>query len=636
MNAKVYAAGKLACDSQLPAEKGYSMLSILIKESLNKGGTATLILPRGHKRYNGFPAMSTPVEIYKNGKLRWRGRALPHADDSYGRRTITCEGELCFFNDAQMRPYALTGSPEALLRQIVSIFNTAVDPWKRFAVGVVTVVADEDITIESSSPEKAFAALQRLISAAGGYIFFDSAEDGARQINWYADLPYTCNQSVRPERNLLDYSTSATATNLATRIIPYGAIGADGTRLQINVDGKDYVDNLQAQQERGIVEASVIYEGVTDAAQLQALAERDVLTSCAIPETLKLSAFDLSRINMNFDAFAVGQTVSAESAFHNMTGQYALVSLEEDLIRSDVGSVTLTKDVRYYDGSSGKLSSTVSGQKTELEANLNTAMNDRIKQATAWLTNGKGYKVERRDEFGNAIDTLYMDTPDINSAVNVLRIGQSGIGFSYSGVDGPYVYAFTIDGTFNMKLIEAGTFTSTAEVYLRPGQEEFDTIKNHLLGISTIPDEDKPLYDFDSSGEITITDAMQCKGMMLGQVSFADWAGAIKTQVTVTIEASNAEKAVRISGTNMWGRDVEYYIGFDGASLGRILGNLAVSGSLAVGGAVSVEGAVNLNGALIGGTKLLYDTLPAVEDLEEGQIILAKMPTATTEETTDG
>jgi hypothetical protein len=73
--------------------------------------------------------------------------------------------------------------------------------------------------------------------------------------------------------------------------------------------------------------------------------------------------------------------------------------------------------------------------------------------ATAWLTNGKGYKVERRDDNGNTIDTLYMDTPDIDTAVNVLRIGQSGIGFSRSGVNGPYYSAWTLDGTFDASVI---------------------------------------------------------------------------------------------------------------------------------------------------------------------------------------
>jgi hypothetical protein len=80
--------------------------------------------------------------------------------------------------------------------------------------------------------------------------------------------------------------------------------------------------------------------------------------------------------------------------------------------------------------------------------------------ATAWLTNGKGYKVERRDESGNVIDTLYLDTPDIDQAVNVLRIGQSGIGFSNNGVGGPYYSAWTLDGRFNADFISGGTLSS--------------------------------------------------------------------------------------------------------------------------------------------------------------------------------
>ena len=80
-----------------------------------------------------------------------------------------------------------------------------------------------------------------------------------------------------------------------------------------------------------------------------------------------------------------------------------------------------------------------------------------IDDATDWLTNGKGYKVERRDDLGNTIDTLYMNTPDVNTAINVLRIGQSGIGFSHNGVNGPYESAWTIDGKFNADWIYTGT-----------------------------------------------------------------------------------------------------------------------------------------------------------------------------------
>ena len=108
---------------------------------------------------------------------------------------------------------------------------------------------------------------------------------------------------------------------------------------------------------------------------------------------------------------------------------------------------------------------------------------------------------------------------------------------------------------------------------------------------------------------------------MLGQISLASWSGAKKSPVTVTIDASNTAKPIKISGTNMWGRAVEYYIGFSGANIGAIPGSLAVGRKLIVGGSFTPEG------AFIGGSKLLYDSLPSVNELEEGQIILVKAGT---------
>lgn len=83
-------------------------------------------------------------------------------------------------------------------------------------------------------------------------------------------------------------------------------------------------------------------------------------------------------------------------------------------------------------------------------------MAQEIKHATDWLTNGKGTMVARRDAFGNVIDLLFIDTQDINTAIEVMRVGQSGIGFSHNGVNGPYESAWTLDGHFNASFITAG------------------------------------------------------------------------------------------------------------------------------------------------------------------------------------
>lgn len=169
----------------------------------------------------------------------------------------------------------------------------------------------------------------------------------------------------------------------------------------------------------------------------------------------------------------------------------------------------------------------------------------------------------------------------------------------------------------NLEYMKAGSLTTKAKVFLYPGEEEYEKMKKHLLGQELIPEEDFSKYDFNSDGVVTLTDALRCKSVILGQITLEDWPGAQKTEVTVTIDPTNTEKVVWIQGTNMWGREVEYYLGFNGTNIGRVLGNLAVAGSMTVGGTVE------LAGKLFAAEGVLVDEIP--ENLEERRIVLKKV-----------
>ena len=56
--------------------------------------------------------------------------------------------------------------------------------------------------------------------------------------------------------------------------------------------------------------------------------------------------------------------------------------------------------------------------------------------------------------------SLVMDTEDINSATNVIRLNQQGIGFSQNGYNGPFGVAITIDGQIVADYITAGTLSA--------------------------------------------------------------------------------------------------------------------------------------------------------------------------------
>lgn len=351
----IYADSVLAYDSRLPVEANYSILSARISENVSKGGTATIVLPPGHPLYNGFPAFRTPVEIYRDGLLRWRGRPLPESDDFYGRRTITCEGERCFLQDAIHRPYLYQSDPATIFTRVIAVYNAAVEPWKQFSVGVVTVKDPNDyIRFESENPEKVSDTINKLVERCGGYILFSTAEDGTRCINWYADLPYRCNQKIQFGYNLTDFSSQSDTSGFATRIIPYGARGEDGQRITIDVDGCDYVENAEAIALRGVIEKSVIYDDITEPENLRVRAQADVDAAAKLPSIIQLSAVDMSRMDLEMEAFRIGQYIEGVSTPHGLSGYYDLTQLEEDLVDPNVGSITLCRETASIKGGDGR------------------------------------------------------------------------------------------------------------------------------------------------------------------------------------------------------------------------------------------------------------------------------------------
>ncbi|HAQ5600951.1 TPA: hypothetical protein IX012_002756 [Enterococcus faecium] len=86
---------------------------------------------------------------------------------------------------------------------------------------------------------------------------------------------------------------------------------------------------------------------------------------------------------------------------------------------------------------------------------ISDLINDIVDHQTDMITgqNG-GYVLLDPKEAPSRI--LIMDTPDKNTARNVLQINNAGIGFSKTGINGTYDTAWTLDGGFNASFITAG------------------------------------------------------------------------------------------------------------------------------------------------------------------------------------
>lgn len=262
--------------------------------------------------------------------------------------------------------------------------------------------------------------------------------------------------SIRYGKNLTDIKQEQNCASVATGVYPYWAGDVDGNTVLVELpekivnapgtynfvkistidfssdfDEQPTVEQLRARAESYVNANDIGVPSVSLTVSFAQLEQTEEYKHLALLERVGL--FDT--VNVEFPALKVSATAKA-------------VKIVYDVLADRVKSVTLGS-VR------SNIADTVAGQQQQIaQTPTRTELQKVSAAATAWLTNGKGYKVERRDDNGNTIDTLYMDTPDIETAVNVLRIGQSGIGFSQNGVNGPYHSAWTLDGVFDASAIK--------------------------------------------------------------------------------------------------------------------------------------------------------------------------------------
>ena len=359
---QVYADGALVYDSRL---ESYDLVGLKVTTGLNVGGTAEIVMPPNHPAYSSFVSHKTIVTIYRDGVLRFRGRALYPADNFLGQRTITCEGELCLLRDSINRPYKYQATPRSIFVTLINAHNAQTDSFKKFKVGEVTVVDSNDyVTMESDSAETILDTLNKAVERVGGYITFTDAEDGSRTINWLEAIDSRSDQVIEFGENLLDFTrTGANTKNLATGLVPYGAklevkdssgntVVSFKDRLTIKDvnGGKDYILADDAVAVRGIIMTTVTWDDVTVASNLLKKAKA-YLNECKVFITsLNLTALDLSYLDKNLDSFSVGDSIRVISKPHGVDEYFQLTQLTEDLLNPAQSRITLGKDIQSLTG----------------------------------------------------------------------------------------------------------------------------------------------------------------------------------------------------------------------------------------------------------------------------------------------
>ena len=187
------------------------------------------------------------------------------------------------------------------------------------------------------------------------------------------------------------------------------------------------------------------------------------------------SLFDKDRIHEpkvthEVDMVMLENTLEYQEVYQNITGlrfgDTAYISLKNLDIEAKERMIeyvwypTICKYKSIVLGNDlGMYTSTIETQITEAKKNLEVKSDELINaviNATNWITGSKGGYVRMRPKNAPS-EILIMDKPDVADAKKVWRWNLGGLGYSSTGVNGPYGTAITQDGVIVADFIKAGT-----------------------------------------------------------------------------------------------------------------------------------------------------------------------------------
>lgn len=142
--------------------------------------------------------------------------------------------------------------------------------------------------------------------------------------------------------------------------------------------------------------------------------------------------------------------VTIEYPALGVSAKAKVIKTEYDGLNEKYIKITLGEAKSNFSSTLNKISSDVKAMPSIIQS--------AVSHATDLITGGLGgYVVMTPDNDGYPQEILIMDSPNKETAVNVWRFNQNGLGHSHTGYNGPFNdIALTADGQINASMITAG------------------------------------------------------------------------------------------------------------------------------------------------------------------------------------
>lgn len=403
-----------------------------------------------------------------------------------GRFTVSAQHISYQLSYIPVMPFAVTASSTACNETLQGLKSNAAESCPFDFWTNVTTVASYKQTVPASLRSRLGGVAGSVLDKFGGEYEWDAYTVKL----WRNRGVTTPNVSLRYGKNITDLNQEENIENTITGIVPYwqSPNGDVTVTLPEKVVESTYASRYPFKRTVPY-DFSQDFENEPTESQLRSRAQAYVNQSgLGVPKvSIKLSFINLSDTE-DYKGIAALQAVNL-CDFVGVYFEKLDISTSAEVVKTVFNCLTERYDSIEIGALRGTLASTVSGNASAVQnvandtknmfAKYDQTVNEIVDNATSWLTGSDGFVMAVKNTDGSWKELLFMDTADAATAHNVLRINENGIGFSSTGVAGPYTQAWTLDG----RLVIGGTNVPSLTVYdnATPPNIIFQTSRNGTI-----------------------------------------------------------------------------------------------------------------------------------------------------------
>ena len=386
-----------------------------ITEEIGSIGSIEMYVYANNPGYNVIKPYSSRILVTdQQGNPIFFGRVLrvtPEFSASGFGRKVICESMIGFLHDQPVPIQVFNDTIPNILNKVLGLYNkTHSDVWKFDASGIDSELLAEKHEIQSEGESLYEFISNKLFSALG--LEMRVWVDGGVVANDYYQTMYigayvtatSVSDAITIGDNLISYQCDEDATNLCTKIVPYGSkLYTDEDNLErvtvAEVNGGD----ITVVGDTSVYDVckTVIFDDIETAQELLDAAEDYLLENEEPQRTYQITAFDKHLLDPTFPTIVLGNYYMVNASLLNINKMYLRITKRTLGIESPSND-TFTVGSTYDATSSGQIAASAAD----------------VQSLTNYTSSLEKYSTKQIHALYGEFDTLHANAVTIDTLVS--------------------------------------------------------------------------------------------------------------------------------------------------------------------------------------------------------------------------